>query len=203
MISKGFRNPTIREMYMFRPANDQLEPERMMNYELSFKQRLLEDRLMFGVNLFYLKADNLISTAMLDGKPLNVNTGKTEHSGFEVEASYRFNNHLKVRSNYSYLHMSNPQTLAPESKLYVAADYQTGGFSIHSGLQLVDGLYLATGEDKKKESYVLWNLTAAYQFTRHLSLFAKGDNLLAQRYQTLQGFPMPKATLMGGVKLSF
>ena len=30
MVSKGFRNPTIREMYFWRPANDALRPERMM-----------------------------------------------------------------------------------------------------------------------------------------------------------------------------
>ncbi len=36
MASKGFRYPTIREMYMFRPANPDLKPERLWSYELSF-----------------------------------------------------------------------------------------------------------------------------------------------------------------------
>ena len=31
----------------------------------------------------------------------------------------------------------------------------------------------------------------------------KGDNILAEQYQTYAGFPMPKATFMGGVKMSF
>ena len=34
-VSKGFRYPTIREMYMFQPRNPDLRPERMWTYELS------------------------------------------------------------------------------------------------------------------------------------------------------------------------
>ncbi|WP_300851557.1 TonB-dependent receptor, partial [uncultured Bacteroides sp.] len=45
MASKGFRNPTIREMYMFPPQNPDLKPEKLWNYELSFSQHLMEHRL--------------------------------------------------------------------------------------------------------------------------------------------------------------
>lgn len=91
MVSKGFRHATLRELYMFRPANSALKPERLMNYELSYKQRLLRGRLLLGTNVFYLKADELISTVMVGGKPLNMNTGKTENTGFELEVDYSAN----------------------------------------------------------------------------------------------------------------
>lgn len=42
MVSKGFRNPTIREMYMFPPQNPDLKAESLMNYELSFTGQLWE-----------------------------------------------------------------------------------------------------------------------------------------------------------------
>lgn len=32
IVGKGFRNPTLRELYMFRPANADLAPERLWNY---------------------------------------------------------------------------------------------------------------------------------------------------------------------------
>ena len=41
MVSKGYRNPTIREMYMFPPANPELKPVKLINYELSYSHRLL------------------------------------------------------------------------------------------------------------------------------------------------------------------
>jgi len=60
VVSKGFRNPTIREMYMFPPQNPDLQPERLMNYEVSLMQSLLENRLSLGVNLFAIRGDNMI-----------------------------------------------------------------------------------------------------------------------------------------------
>ena len=60
MVSKGYRNPTIREMYMFAPANPELKPEKLVNYELSYSQRLLEGALFYGMNLYYINGDNVI-----------------------------------------------------------------------------------------------------------------------------------------------
>ena len=41
-VSKGFRSPTIRELYLWTPANANLKPERMMNYEIGVLQRFLQ-----------------------------------------------------------------------------------------------------------------------------------------------------------------
>ena len=34
-------------------------------------------------------------------------------------------------------------------------------------------------------------------------LIVRGENLLAQRYEIMAGYPMPKATFLGGINLSF
>ncbi len=203
MVGKGFRNPTIRELYMFRPANKDLKPERMMNYELAFSDNLLNNSLHVGLNLFYLKADNMIATTMVDGRPRNVNTGKTENSGVEFEAKYKAGKHLALNANYSYLHMSNPTAGAPEHKLYAGADYTNGKFAASTGLQYIAGLYLAAGKNADKEYFTLWNLTASYKVFKGITAYARGENLLAQKYQTMQGFTMPRATIMAGVKVDF
>lgn len=201
MVSKGFRNPTIRELYMFRPANKDLKPERMTNYELAFSNNLFNNSLRLGLSLFYLKADNMITTAMVDGRPQNVNTGKTENSGVEFEAKYKADKHLSLNTNYSYLHMSNPTSGAPEHKLYVGADYVNGKFSASTGVQYIAGLYLAAGKNADKEYFTLWNLTASYKILKNITAYARGENLLAQKYQTMLGFTMPKATVMAGIKI--
>lgn len=203
MVSKGFRNATIRELYMFRPANKDLSPQRMMNYELAYHQELMGGALKYSANLFYLKADNLITTTMIGGKPLNINTGKTENSGVELEASYQLGRNLIANTNYSYLHMSNPQLSAPEHKWFAGATYQSSQYSVNAGLQYVGGLYTAVGKQEKKENFWLVNITARYHVLQWMQLFIKGDNLLAQRYQTIDGFPMPKATFMAGIHCTF
>lgn len=202
LVSKGFRNPIIREMYMFPPATTDLKPERMMNYELSFSQRIA-DRGHVSANIFYIKGDNLISTTRIDGRPRNVNTGEFKNWGVELEGDLRINPHWSLNGNYSYLRMDTPIEGAPEGKLYVGANYHSGAWSVVAGLQNVSGLYIATGENETKENYTLLNATVSYRLVPAATLFVKGENLLAERYETYAGFPMPKATVMGGVKVSF
>lgn len=204
MVSKGFRNPTIREMYMFPPQNPDLKPECLMNYELSFSQRLLNGALFYGVNLYYIDGKNMIATVPTNGKPLNVNTGEIENWGIETNIGYRITSHWQVNANYSWLHMKNPVVAAPEHKLYAGVDFTQGRWSISTGLQYIKDLHTNVTKGKEKQdSFVLWNLRANYRLCRFADVFVRGENLLAQRYEINDGFPMPKATFMGGVNINF
>lgn len=203
MVSKGFRNPTIREMYMFPPQNPNLKPERLMNYELSFSQKLLENRLQYGANLYYINGDNMIMTIPVEGQPMNVNTGEIENWGIETNVACRINSRWSVNANYSWLHMENPVLAAPEHKLYAGADFTQGRWGVSSGIQYIKGLYTSTGETETTEDFTLWNIRASYRLCRYASLYVKGENILAQRYEIMAGYPMPKATFMGGIHISF
>ncbi|MCR5432931.1 MAG: TonB-dependent receptor [Bacteroidaceae bacterium] len=198
IVSKGFRNPIIREMYMFPPHNPNLEPERMTNYELSYAQRFQRGHL--GANLFLIKGDNLINTVMqATGRPLNVNTGSFTNHGFELSGDYQLTSHWGLNANYSYLHMKKAIEGAPEGKFYLGANYTCGRFALVMGLQHISGLHISATE---KEDFTLLNATASYRILPELAVYVKGDNLLAERYQTYAGFPMPKATFMGGVRVN-
>ena len=203
MVSKGFRNPTIREMYFWRPANANLRPERMMNYELSWRQRLAENAFGYAVNLFYLKGDNMIQTQMTDGRPMNVNTGAIENSGAELELDWRVNRMLRLNSNYSLLHMVNPVVGAPRFKAWLGVDYAVNRWQINGGLQYIDGLYTRTGNVETTESFWLLNATVGYKVTSGLNVYVRGENLLAQHYEINYGYPMPRATFMAGLNFSF
>ena len=202
MVSKGFRNPTIREMYLWRPANADLRPERMMNYELSWKQRLCGGAFSYGINLFYINGDNIIQTAMVDNRPMNVNTGAIENSGVEAEFAWKANKYLSLNGNYSFLHMHNKVLAAPEHKAYLGADYRRGRWMLAGGLQYIDGLYTQVDPTEIQENFLLLNVTAAYKALPWLNIWAKGENLLAQKYEVNYGYPMPKATFMGGVNIN-
>ena len=203
LVSRGFRNPTIRELYMFKPANTDLKAENLWNYEISYRQHLLDNRLRLGANIFYLHATNMIATQMVEGRPLNVNTGEMRNCGLEAEAAYNIIQGLWFNANYSFLHMSNPQLAAPEHKLNVSLRYHHERFRIGTDLQYIHGLYLTTGDNPEKENYMLWNAHAAYRIWRGLWVNVKADNLLAQEYEINKGFPMPRTTVMGGFNWTF
>jgi iron complex outermembrane receptor protein len=202
MASKGFRNPTMREMYLYPPSNTDLEPERLWNYELSWKHRL-KDGFTYGLNIFYLKGDNMIQTMQVDGKPRNVNTGEIENWGYELEIKYPIASYFDIRANGSFLHMKNKIVGAPESMGYIGIDYHQGKWFASLGLQDFENLYTAVGATETKEDAWLLNASVTYALTRNVSLWARGENLLAQKYEINLGYPMPRATFMGGVNFNF
>ena len=133
------------------------------------------------------------------GRPLNVNTGSFTNHGFELNGDYQLSDHWSLNANYSYLHMKKAIEGAPESKFYLGANYTCGRFALAMGMQNIAGLYTSA---TTKENFTLLNATASYSILPELTVYVKGDNLLAERYQTYAGFPMPKATFMGGVRVS-
>ncbi len=207
-VGQGYRNPTMREMYMYTPANDELDPERMMNYEIGLEQNLMEGRLRWKLNVFYLKADNLIASVM--NTELNhrqwVNTGATEHHGVEAEMAWRVNSHLRLNANYSYLYMSKVQESAPKHKAYAGVDWRYGRWQLDGGLQYLGKLALSQGDSSytsDTESVPLLHASVKYHAARYVDVFVTGDNLLGQKYHLVKGYRMPKATFMAGFDVNF
>ncbi len=197
MVSKGFRNPTMRELYLYPPSNEELKPERLMNYELSWRHRF--SRISYGANFFFIKGDNMIQT--INRK--NVNTGEIQNCGMELEFAWRISQVFSLNTNHSFLHMKNKVVAAPEYKGYLAANCNYRKLSAIVGLQYINGLYTEVGTNESKENFLLLNATVGYQLTRHAKLWLRGENLLAQRYEINRGYPMPRATFMAGTNINF
>lgn len=180
MASKGFRNPTIREMYMFPPQNPDLKPEKLWNYELSFSQRLMDNRLSYGLNVFYINGENLIIRLPNPNGSgmLNQNSGEIENWGAEANVGYQFNPVWSVMANYSWLHMENPVLASPEHKLYGGVNFRKGRWSASTGIQYVKGLYTDL-DAATKENFVLWDMQGSFKATNYLSFYVRGENLLA------------------------
>ena len=201
---RGFRYPFLREMYMYPPQNPDLKAESLWNYELAFSQRLLQGRLNYGINLFYIDAENIILTLPKPNGPgkLNQNSGEIKNNGVEVQASYLISKSFAVNGNYSYLHMDTPVIGSPEHKAYLGGTFNKNSWHVSTGLQYINSLYSAVGPDKK-EDFLLWNARLSYQVSDMLQLWVNGDNLLNTKYQINDGYPMPGIAFMGGVNLTF
>lgn len=208
-VGKGFRYPIIREMFMYPPKNDALKAESLWNYELAFSQTLLDGKLNYGVNLFYLDADNIIVTApnpMAPPPMLNQNTGELKNKGVELQASYLVSKSIAVHGNYSYLNMENPVIGAPENKVYLGGSYTNNALHVSTGLQYINGLYSVVNANdptqNKKENFLLWNARVSYQISDMIGVWVNGDNLLNTKYQINDGYPMPGIAFMAGFTLT-
>ena len=201
IMGKGFRNPTIRELYMFPPQNEDLEAERLMNYELSLLQIIPQYRLRIGLNLFYLKGDNIIQ--MDPGIGRWSNTGEVENRGVETELSWQAATDLQFSANYSYLNMAHPIVAAPKHKIYAGGGYTPGKWNFSSGVMIASGLYTSIRPKQIKENFVLWNARAQYSFTKGTDLFLRVENLLNDSYQINLGYPMPGRTFFSGIQFRY
>ena len=126
IANRGFRNPTIREMYMFPPQNPDLKPENLWNYEISWTQRLFQNKLSYSVNVYFIKGKNMIQTENMDGRPKNVNTGTIENCGLELTTRYSLTSAFVFSATSSSLPMKNPVLAAPQNTLYVGVYYSNG-----------------------------------------------------------------------------
>ena len=92
---------------------------------------------------------------------------------------------------------------APKNKFHAGADYSLKRWNFAGGIQHIGGLYKAETGKNRSETYTLLDLRATFKVTSFLKVYAKGDNLLAQKYETYAGFPMPRATFMAGADITF
>lgn len=203
-FSKGFRAPNIRELYLYPPANPDLKPEYMLNYEVSYRQHFLDYRLMLGAALFYIDGKNMIQTVRVDGRPRNVNTGTFHNKGFEIEAGYSILANLQANASWSYLHTDSDNLYSPKNKLTAEVTYSPGRFSLT--LDEMSIWSLKNGNpDGSTESYTLVNFRAAYTLGAAVpvTLSLKVENIGNRHYEIIYGCPMPGTTLMGGVEFRF
>ena len=107
-----------------------------------------------------------------------------------------------MSTNHSFLHTQEAVLAAPEYKGYLGAQYRVAGFEANAGFQYLAGL-CTNVQTEAKENVALLNIGLAYRVLPQLKLWARGENLLAQRYEINEGFPMPKATVMAGVHVTF
>lgn len=202
--ARGFRYPTIKEMYMFPPQNPDLKAESLWNYEIALSQSVMAGRLNYGLNVFYIDAENIILTLPNPNGAgrLNRNSGRLKNCGFELQGDFAINSHWAIEANYSFLHMKTSVIGAPENKLYAGGTFTQGRWRTSTGLQYIAGLYSSTTPEVR-EHFLLWDATVEFEACKILTLWARGENLLAQEYEINLGFPMPRATAMAGVRLKF
>ncbi len=204
--SKGFRNPTLMELYLFAP-NPELEPERITSYELGGSQKSSDGNFRIDLALFALEGTNVIEDQPNEASPppfTKQNVGAFSNKGIEVELSWNASPNLSFASNYSYLHLDKPRLAAPKHQFYIEGTYTIGDFRANLSVQQISGLYIFTGEAPfLQESYTLANTMLSYRLTSNLELFASGKNLLDQDYSINHGYPMPGITFFTGINLQF
>ena len=195
-MAKGYRNPSFRELYLYPPHNPDLDPESMMNYEITINHRFSR-YLNADITGYFAQGRNIIQT--LNGK--NNNTGRFRNKGLELSVTSQPIAKLLLRASYSYMYSSLKElTAAPKNQYLIGANWQPlPRLNIDVELKGVGGLYVAN--EVARENYALLNLGFTYNVTSYIDLFGHFDNLTDADYMINNGYKMPGITCLGGLKL--
>lgn len=191
----GYRNPSFKDLYLYRMANPDLKPEEMWNYELSLARDF--GIIQASLTAYFSQGSNMIQVV----EQKNANTGSFINKGMEVTLSCRPVDRLMLHASYSYLHTSlDDLTGAPKNQYFLGADWNAfRNFDISAEMRGIGGLYVAPTVDN--QSYIVLNLKASYRINRYLGVFCRLDNITDTKYVINRGYDMPGFTAMGGIKL--
>ena len=201
-FAKGYRNPSFKELYLYRMANADLSPEQMTNCEITVGKSF-SGVANVELTAFCSDGDNLIQ--VVDMK--NRNTGSFVNKGVEFSASAQAAENLSLRASYSYLHTSlDDLVAAPKNQFYVAVQWlPLSGLTVDASLKAVDGLYVSPEESS--EDFMLFGAKISYialrkaDKSRLLELFTTFDNMTDCSYTINRGYKMSGFTFSLGTKL--
>ena len=201
-VARGFRNPTIRELYLFPAPNPALEPERLWHYELSFQFRPTP-ALAASVAGFYADLDNMIVVQGRWPSLELLNAGRTLNRGLDADVRWRVLRRLTLTGGYAYLRSTNRPPYLPAHKAVYGMELSLGRLFLYAGGVAAGARWADLRRTRELGGYVVPSLKATVRLSGRATAFAVVDNWIDEDYQVVTGYPMPGINAAGGFTFSF
>ncbi|RKY47106.1 MAG: hypothetical protein DRP88_05200 [Candidatus Neomarinimicrobiota bacterium] len=202
--SKGYRNPTVSELYLFGSANSNLKPEYSNNCEFSSELRL--GYLKATVTAFKVKVSDMIQTVNFK----NINVGNFESKGIETSLIYIIpGGHLYLGgyfADYSNRIAGSPDKkinlgflyhIKPTITANVSGEYVAGLISYKDPYAYGPPVYV------ELDPYFVLNGKLSFTLVKNLEILFAVNNIFDTNYETMYGFPMPGRNFQVGLKLAY
>ena len=199
-VSKGFRSPTIMEMYLYAPNADLL-PERMMNYEISWLQSVPGNKLQLELTAFAVNGENLIQ--IVPPVTMRQNAGTFSNKGIEFSGKYLINKSLMIHANYSFVDLDKSVLAAPRQQANLSVNYNYKIWNFNLSAQHIDQLYTRILPTEVAENYTLLNARVSVKPLKMLDIFVMANNLLNQQYEINYGYPMQGTYFNAGFNVRY
>ncbi|MCL5005924.1 MAG: TonB-dependent receptor [Acidobacteria bacterium] len=203
-ISEGFRNPTIRELYLFPAPNPNLQPERLWDYQAAIKTRLTTTTSVW-TTFFYDDFKNQIITLGQYPNLQLLNGGKAINKGVEEDFRWALNRRVSISGGYAYLVSTNLAPLIPQDKVILSIDTNLKRAFLHLAAQVIGRRDTGSPSPSPAQlgGYTYASAKISIPVRRDFDLFATVDNILNQHYQVFTGYPMPGVNAAAGFTLHF
>lgn len=209
LYGSAFRAPSFQELYAVNNpivlGNDNLSPERIKTYEISFDYRPTFDWKL-QLNVFSYRSEKMISW-LSNGDGTNTAQNATSQSGqgFEVESEWRISDAVDFKIGYAWQKSKDVESDdvvadAPAKMLDMRLQWQVSeDTNLHLDSRwILDRSRLAIDTRDGIKNYSSTNLTASYRISHNMTIDLAVKNLFDKVYfepsdgQIVGDYPMEK-----------
>ncbi|MFU7527740.1 TonB-dependent receptor plug domain-containing protein [Qipengyuania sp. ASV99] len=218
----GIKNPGFFELFGFVDGrfigNANLQPEKSTSWEVGVDQTLFGDAVTVSATWFDAELDDEIFTTFpaptFIATPANRST-KSKQRGAELALAARISPQWSLNAAYSYLdaeengieEVRRPDHTASAALTWTApGDAASAALVVRHNGEAIDLAFTDPSFVPVRavlDDYTLVNLNAEVKLAEGLTLFARAENLLDERYEQVFSFVSPGRTVIAGFEAKF
>jgi vitamin B12 transporter len=221
-IGTGQKTPTFIERFGYFPGqfigNPALKPEHSLSYDIGLDQRIAASAVI-QIAVFEQEIDDEIDGFIYDPDTLlytadNLST-TSKRSGVELGARWAVSEQLDLSMNYTYTDATENGAIELRRPRHAGSMQANYSFMSARGHIALTADYGGTRRDMffppwpnpselvTLGKYWLLDLTAQFQLTESVRLFARASNLLDTDYEQVYGYRTPGRAAYAGVQVNF
>ena len=202
---EGFKAPTIFQSTFFccgaTGANTALQPERSQGIDVGLDWRSSSGRMRTGVTLFRQDTEDLIVFSFGAGGYENI--AEVESEGVEISTGWMLSQSLELLADYAWIRATDsqgtPLQYLPRHSGDLALSFDPAGPFSGSVLLRYNGSETALGGIEVDE-WTRIDLSARYELSADVELYARLENLLDTHYQQVLGYGTPGRSAWVGAR---
>ncbi len=215
---KGFRGPTINELFFPNFGDPTLDPEESESHDIGIEQYLFEDKLFFGVTYFKNRYSNLIQAVNTGGFIFRAqNIGMVRTEGVEAEVVIKPLEGLTLRGTFTRLHtrdeLKKELIRQPNKQGSVTINYSfLDKFNLNIDDTIIGnsregrngGGITPPGRPTIRTNTGIHKLDLALtcNYSKQFQFYTRVENALNIDFDEVLGFKSPGARFFFGVKLT-
>ena len=194
--SRGFRSPSVMQLYLYPPSNTNLQPEKTRSFEVGLNYSTQ----VFQIDLatYRLKGENLIQFYFPDKKFRNV--GSFDFTGIEAALKLRLADHIQDRLSFTHQDVGNITGYNPQHRLVNLLTFQNQKVHFTIKSFWVHNLYSENNHKQKLPDFFVVDLLGAAHLNQWVDLQFSFRNITDERFQMEFGYPMPGRNFETGLQ---
>jgi len=204
-FGRGFRAPSLGELYYPFFGNPKLSAESNRSYELGYDAAMGRDG-VFSLTYFNTRYRNLITFDPVTF--ISQNIGRVRSDGLELGVTRHVSANVYSELSYTYLHRNEDESTGlrlprrPKHSGSLATGYRTGAIDtniviLHTG-ERQDSLAIFPFTRTTNRAYTTIDANVRYRLSR-ITPFVKVENATNKKYEEVVGYASPTRRVILGI----